>query len=42
VQSWESNKLPDSAKAVLIAACTMATARQVHLSEPQFVMTARV
>jgi hypothetical protein len=41
VQSWESNKLPDSAKAVLVAACTMATARQVHLSEQQFALIAR-
>jgi hypothetical protein len=42
VQFWESNKLPDSAKAVLIATCTMATASQVHLSEQQFALIARV
>jgi predicted secreted hydrolase len=36
VQFWESNKLPDSDKAVLVATCTMATASQVHLSEQQF------
>ncbi|MEA2540348.1 MAG: ArsR family transcriptional regulator, arsenate/arsenite/antimonite-responsive transcriptional [Acidobacteriaceae bacterium] len=41
VQSWESNKLPDSAKAVLVAACTMTTVRQVHLSEQQFALIAR-
>jgi hypothetical protein len=38
VQSWESNKLPDSAKALLIA---MATRRQVDLSEQQSAMIAR-
>ena len=41
VQFWESNKLPDSAKAVLVATCTMATASQVHLSEQQFALIAR-
>ena len=41
VQFWESNDLPDSAKAVLIATCTMATASQVHLSEQQFALIAR-
>jgi ArsR family transcriptional regulator len=41
VQFWESNKLPDSAKAVLVATCTMATASQVHLSERQFALIAR-
>src|SRR3979490_3364740 len=41
VQFWESNKLPDSAKAVLVATCTMVTASQVHLSEQQFALIAR-
>jgi ArsR family transcriptional regulator, arsenate/arsenite/antimonite-responsive transcriptional repressor len=41
VQFWESNKLPDSAKAVLVATCTMATASQLHLSEQQFALIAR-
>lgn len=41
VQFWESNDLPASAKAVLIATCTMATANQVHLSEQQFALIAR-
>ena len=41
VQFWESNKLPDSAKAVLVVTCTMATASQVHLSEQQFALIAR-
>src|SRR5260370_36516046 len=41
VQFWESNKLPDSAKAVLVATCTMATASQVYLSEQQFALIAR-
>ena len=41
VQFWESNKLPDSAKAVLVATCTMATASQVHLSEQQFALIDR-
>ena len=41
VQFWESNKLPDSAKAVVVATCTMATASQVHLSEQQFALIAR-
>jgi hypothetical protein len=41
VQFWESNKLPDSAKAVLVATCTMATAGQVHLLAQQFALIAR-
>jgi hypothetical protein len=41
VQFWESNKLPDSAKAVLVATCTLAAASQVHLSEQQFALIAR-
>lgn len=41
VQFWESNKLPDSAKAALVAACTMAIATQAHLSEQQFALIAR-
>ena len=41
VQFWESNKLPDSAKPVLVATCTMAPASQVHLSEQQFALVAR-
>jgi ArsR family transcriptional regulator len=41
VQFWESNRLPASAKAVLVATCTMAIARQVHLSEQQVALIAR-